>query len=698
MATPRASELLDNQRFTRRVKPESTQLKAVMVRRLKSERPKRFDGSDRFARRMIHALEVEYTLHERQVHTWLQEYTLGRVTQALERGGQAELYAMEFVAILLKKRLFSSPAAFANTLAKHVQTLGTLRPAIRGGRKTEMGILRSRMEKVEEESVDDEELEEATEDALEEVALLFQAATPHEQELLTSMANWAEQARMQPDSRAQRLLSELLALLKPRGIWSQERVIIFTEYRGTQKWLYELLAREGLAALGPDGQSRVQMLYGGMSTEERERIKAAFQAHPAEAPVRVLLATDAASEGIDLQNYCSRLIHYEIPWNPNRLEQRNGRVDRYGQRASQIDIFHFVSAHYRQQSGLDRDQLDDDLAFLQQAVEKVHQIREDLGSVRPVIAQQVEEAMLGRHRAPLDMHKAQEKARKESASYGLRQVQAQITERIRQLADELHESKSELGLTPANVEAVVRTALECAGQPDLRERTLVDIHGSHQPIRILDVPDLAGSWEICTRGLNHPHSGQRRPLVFDHDLARGRDDVVLAHLHHPLVTMSLRLLRAEIWTSGSRSKLARVTVRVVPSHQLNRPVALAYARLLLLGGDHQRLHEELLVAGVHLYENGNAEPISEETLKKAQAALSPQDRLAPETTCRNLAARWEQVQPILERALQERKAERVHSLQRTLADRAAKEQDDIRKILSELKRQIQQELAALSDP
>ena len=68
-----------------------------------------------------------------------------------------------------------------------------------------------------------------------------------------------------------------------------------------------------------------------MHSDDRERIKAAFQAHPAESPVRILLATDAASEGIDLQNHCSRLIHYEIPWNPNRMEQRNGRLDRHGQ-------------------------------------------------------------------------------------------------------------------------------------------------------------------------------------------------------------------------------------------------------------------------------------------------------------------------------------------------------------------------------
>jgi superfamily II DNA/RNA helicase len=102
-------------------------------------------------------------------------------------------------------------------------------------------------------------------------------------------------------------------------------------------WLFDLLAREGLAAEG-----RLEMIYGGMPNDQRERFKAAFQTHPKESAVRILLATDAASEGVNLQNHCSRLIHFEIPWNPTRMEQRNGRVDRHGQRACEVDIYHFV--------------------------------------------------------------------------------------------------------------------------------------------------------------------------------------------------------------------------------------------------------------------------------------------------------------------------------------------------------------------
>ncbi len=176
------------------------------------------------------------------------------------------------------------------------------------------------------------------------------------------------------------------------GHWNDERVIIFTEYRATQKWLYDLLAREGFAQGG-----RLEIIYGGMPNEQREIIKAAFQSHPNESAVRVLLATDAASEGVNLQNHCSKLIHFEIPWNPNRMEQRNGRVDRHGQKADEVSIFHFVGQGFdtARTSGRVGD-LEADLEFLMRAALKVETIREDLGKVGPVIASQVEEAMLGR--------------------------------------------------------------------------------------------------------------------------------------------------------------------------------------------------------------------------------------------------------------------------------------------------------------
>ena len=150
-----------------------------------------------------------------------------------------------------------------------------------------------------------------------------------------------------------------------------------------------------------------------MDSKDRERIKAAFQTDPEQSPVRILLATDAASEGIDLQNHCSRLIHFEIPWNPNRLEQRNGRIDRHGQKSKKVLIHHFVGKGYNERESRLADtrvgDLEADLEFLMRAVRKVEAIREDLGKVGPVIAEQVEEAMLGR-RSRLDTKKAEDDA------------------------------------------------------------------------------------------------------------------------------------------------------------------------------------------------------------------------------------------------------------------------------------------------
>ncbi len=124
----------------------------------------------------------------------------------------------------------------------------------------------------------------------------------------------------------------------------------------------------GSAACGhwPDGKAAASTLRRHGFATTRENIKAAFQAHPEESSVRILLATDAASEGVNLQNYCLTLVHYEIPWNPNRLEQRNGRIDRHGQRADQVDVFHFVGEGFREQNARDKapGDLEGDLEFL----------------------------------------------------------------------------------------------------------------------------------------------------------------------------------------------------------------------------------------------------------------------------------------------------------------------------------------------
>ena len=332
-------ELLDNQRFARSTKPDRKQLDAVMVRRMKSELPTRWDGSPRFPKRTLEPLEVPYTDEEKAIHAALKQYAGLRSKRARDN---AESIATDFVLKTLKKRLFSSPAAFLTTLNKHE---ASLRHAVKktAGTKPTFGTLKRDIDRIDEDYADDEEYDEATGDAVETASRLFSEPSDQELALIKRMRDWAERACSQNDSKARQLIAWLKEHIRPNGQWTDERVILFTEYRATQKWLSEVMSSEGFT-----GQDRLMTMYGGMDAKSREAIKAAFQAAPDQSPVRILLATDAASEGIDLQNHCSKLIHYEIPWNPNRMEQRNGRIDRHGQKADHVQVFHFVSKGYKQ--------------------------------------------------------------------------------------------------------------------------------------------------------------------------------------------------------------------------------------------------------------------------------------------------------------------------------------------------------------
>ncbi|MBN1219623.1 MAG: DISARM system SNF2-like helicase DrmD [Anaerolineae bacterium] len=685
-------ELLDNQRFARGVLPNRAQLEAVMVRRLKSELTD-WDGSPRFPQRRLDVIEVDYNEDERQVHQWLKEYTNLRLQNA---ESDTERFAAEFVLKLLKKRLFSSPAAFAATLKQHEQTItrssdnDAPAPVSKRHQPT-VGILRRQIAQMEEDYADDAEYEEAEFGAVETATRIAQPLTPRERKLLTAMRRWADTAMAQRDCKTRAFVNWLRGIVKPGGVWSDERVIIFTEYRATLNWLNEVLVAEKLA-----DEERLMTLYGGMDSEQREAIKAAFQASPNQSDVRILLATDAASEGIDLQNYCHRLVHMEVPWNPNRMEQRNGRIDRHGQKHDPL-VFHFVGQGYKQRVldsfAVPADDLEADLEFLMRAAEKVEQIREDLGKVGPVIAEQVEEAMLGKRRR-LDTSHAENEA---GAVRRMLRFERDLREQVEKHLSQLYDIQKTLRLSPENIQAVVEIALELAGQPTLipTNTRQSDPDGANPlPQPSFYLPNLSGSWRVCTEGLAHPHTGEIRPIVFDHRLAQSRDDVVLVHLNHRLVQMALRLLRAEVWSPEGRQGLRRVTARLVPNHAADLPVVVAHARLVVIGGDSHRLHEEVITVGGVIQPGKQDRPFRRLNVGETQAVLEAAlDRPVSAKMQAQLQRQWEQVKPALLQALSARMQDRLAGMQRLLEERAAKESLDIEAILRELARTIEEELA-----
>ena len=134
------------------------------------------------------------------------------------------------------------------------------------------------------------------------------------------------------DSKTEALVAWVKKNLFANGkLRDDERLIVFTEYKETLFYLEQRLLQEGF------DKNTLRLLYGGMSADEFEAVKAEFEDHS--AAVRLLLATDAASEGINMQEECRWVIHYDIPWSPSKLQQRNGRVSRHGQVRD-------VSVHY----------------------------------------------------------------------------------------------------------------------------------------------------------------------------------------------------------------------------------------------------------------------------------------------------------------------------------------------------------------
>src|SRR5690606_20018379 len=96
--------------------------------------------------------------------------------------------------------------------------------------------------------------------------------------------------------------------------WTERRVIVFTEFAHTKNWLRRLLAT---AIEGTErADERILELHGGMSDEQRAEVQRAWDGPPSEHPVRILLATDAAREGLNLQAHCADLFHFDLPWNP----------------------------------------------------------------------------------------------------------------------------------------------------------------------------------------------------------------------------------------------------------------------------------------------------------------------------------------------------------------------------------------------
>jgi SNF2 family DNA or RNA helicase len=653
-------EMLDPQRFTRGMDPDERTLAEVMVRRLKDDVREEVEFQPRHNR----AIEVDYSPAELEVQRLLEQYRRARVGET-----DTQVRANDLVTLMLKRRLFSSPAAFAKTLDGHARAVGAVKaaPQTRADAHDDLAWL-DEAAYWDQELNDDEPGSVAEQELLLRVADVTGEPVPDAAESLRALLDWSSRHGQKTDSKAEALVTELKRI---RNADPDDRVIIFTEFKDTQTYLANILAARGL------GGERLELLYGGMDTAKRERIKTQFQAAPHKAPVRILLATDSAGEGIDLQNYCHRVINYDIPFNPNRLEQRIGRVDRHGQRRP-VDVAHFVGAHWEQAG---RDSREGDLEFLSRVATKVATERRDLGTVNPVLASAVEAQLLGR---PVLIDPL---AVQPSAPASLLKAEQDFRAHSQALRDQLGRSRRRLHVAPANVRRVVDTGLAVAQQFPLRDL----------PDGRVEVPELQPGWERTLTGLADPLTGQRRPLVFDGALVEGRDDdAVHAHLEHPLVAHCARLLRSAMLPSGGRAQLNRVagvTVSLPEDSDITEPLVVVFARLVVVSADGRRLQEEIMPAARTLPASGRSAKVDLGQLRRndpkvddaklrlrqaLEAGFEPDScRPAPQAAQDRLVEQWPKLGDLLGDDVREAARARLTSLEQDLTRRR---QDEVRRV------------------
>jgi superfamily II DNA or RNA helicase len=620
-------EMIDSRRFSRGALLDEHALRDVTVRRLKSDLPEKG-----FRPRELNVIPFTPDSDEQEMFGLL-DRILSQSAKTNGTGASGDITAM-----LFKKRFLSSPWAFGMTLTSYLAARSTGRAPADWDYDDILGDGQSD----EEEGL--WEQDEATVLRHSKSTDPLVAAQPGE---LQRLAEWGLGFESRPDSRLGELITTLDAICRIGGFWSNERVVVFTEYAHTLEWVQRVLVQQGYGDV-------LEIIQGSTPTEDRELIREHFTEEPAKNPVRVLLATDAAGEGIDLQDHCYRLINLDIPFNPSRLEQRIGRIDRYGQHKSP-QVFHFAPDRSSTMYAAD-------MEFMGRIARKVVTVARDLGSVNQVIGEEIQDHFARtktgrRKKAGIDGNSVINKA----LAGGL-----DLNSRLTQLEQGYAESRAQLHLEPANLRRVVDTALRINHQPPL-----VETGDDRTDAAVFTVPALSPAWQPALKGLDtRSEPGVLRPITFDDQATAGRKDLVYVHLGHPLVKKAQRLLRRSLWSADA--PLHRVTAVVVDG--LEESFVAAVTRMVLVGRGGLRLHEEIFLAGVRLRgRRAIAEERAEQLLDQALDANLL--ALAEDAVRAELTREWNEPDSPLRARLLDSMTRRAEARHQRVSEQLVKRQD-----------------------
>lgn len=455
------------------------------------------------------------------------------------------------------------------------------------------------------------------------------------------------------DARLDRAVQLVEEYLYRNGKWrDDERLIIFTEFKTTLDYIAARLKERC-----KDDGTRIRTLYGGTDLDQamRDEIKRAFN-DPAD-PVRLLIATDVASEGLNLQETARLLLHWEVPWNPSRLEQRNGRLDRHGQ-ARDVIIHHFTSED------------DADLRFMAHVVAKVDEIREDLGSVGEIF----DAAFQRRFRDMADTDAVIGGLDHDvTVTRGRAAVPREDFESAIEEARQVGALGADLDLSPDSLRDTLEVALGIGiGHPRLEGP---DARGRMQLAR-----PLPPRWKsLIDDSLRMSDRGGALPgLIFDprlfietiggRSVFRPSKDTVLLHLGHPVFRQALAMLARSRFPGGDEHFFAsRWTVR-------RGGVPAGADALVLLTVEELAVNE--LREPFHHWIRTWRIPVMHGHLLDAAPYVPPAVDHAPGSALpmENVTGLWDEIQPDVSAFIRDRAADLTAHLERQM--KLAYEEED----------------------
>lgn len=328
------------------------------IRRLKEDM-KDWNSNPLYKERYTKTVAYQLTPEEKRLYDEVTNYLTKQRAEASESKNIHVSLALQ----VMQRRLTSSIFAIRNTLFKRYTALQGLADLVT--QNPSIWKQRQKLEDFDLDSMDDyDELEDDERDALDDIM-----GDPKKLKLFTTaktavdIQNEAKQVKALYDmanalycqNQEEKKYKELSQLLQSEGVINGEKLVIFTEHKDTLIYLQERLSNSGYT---------VATIHGGKNVDERREAQNAFMRNDAQ----ILIATDAAGEGINLQ-FCRLLINWDIPWNPNRLEQRMGRIHRYGQQHDVL-VFNMVAGNTREGK------------VLSKLLAKMDVIRESLGDDR----------------------------------------------------------------------------------------------------------------------------------------------------------------------------------------------------------------------------------------------------------------------------------------------------------------------------